>query len=72
MDKKLILEVIGPTVFTGPKWQEIKEDKNLIFVWITMTSVTNIVLLKSITLTWRWPFVRWVACFTNVDDSDWI
>ncbi|MBA7506577.1 hypothetical protein ES706_05269 [subsurface metagenome] len=65
---KLELELVGSSVFVGPRWQDIKLNKNLLFVWITETSAPNIIYWRSITLTWHWPFIRWVVCFTETDE----
>jgi len=67
MERKLRLELIGSPVFVGPRWVDIKLYKNLLFVWITETSAQNIIFWQSITLTWRWPFIRWVSCFTDTE-----
>ena len=68
MQRKLALELIGSAVFTGPRWRDIKLNKNLLFVWITETSAPNLILWRSITVTWHWPFIIWVACFTDKDE----
>ena len=68
MERKLRLELIGSPVFVGPRWEDIKLNKSLLFVWITETSARNIIHWRSITLTWRRPFFRWVSCFTDTDD----
>ena len=68
---KLSLNVVGPTVFVfRPKWEEVKENKALLFSWLAQTEVSNIIYWRSLTLRWGWPPIIWVSCFTDTDDAE--
>ena len=65
---KLSLHILKPTVFELPTWKEIKENKALLFTWISPTEIPNIIFWRSITVRWRWPPIIWVSCFTDAED----
>ena len=63
------LEVLEPTVFVGPRWANIKRDKNLLFVWMNPTEVSNVIFWRSFTIRFGWPPIIYVACFTDTEDE---
>ena len=64
MERKIALEIIGPTAFVGPRWEHVKREKALLFAWLNETSVSNVIHWRSISLRLGWPLVRYLSCFT--------
>lgn len=40
-------------------------DRAIIISWVAETSAPNIIWMRLVTIKWRWPPIKCVACFTD-------
>ena len=64
MERKIALEIIAPMAFVGLRWEHVKREKALLFVWLNETSASNVIHWRSISLKLSWPPVRCLSYFT--------
>ena len=43
------------------------DNKAIVLGWVAETEAPNIILMRLITIKWRWPPVKCVTAFTDVD-----
>jgi len=64
MQKRYLLLKTGPAAF---RLSLDLEDKAITLCWVAKTEVPKLVWTRLITIKWRWPPVRCVTAFTDVD-----
>jgi len=58
---------IGPTVFQAGV---SRPDKAVILHWVGMTNFSNIIWQRFVVLKFRWPPVRSISCFSNIEEVE--
>ena len=64
MQKRYLRLKTGPLEFTGISL----ENKVIALAWVAETELQNIILMRLVTIGWRWPPVKCVTVFTNADE----
>jgi hypothetical protein len=62
---RVIRMELGP-----PTFRFAIEDGRLGLFWVRNTQFDNILHMRIVTLSWKWPFVRSVVAFTDPDDDE--
>jgi len=62
MERKLCLKT-GGLAFTGIHL----DNKAIVLGWVAETEIQNVILIRILTIKGRWPPVKCVTAFTDVD-----
>lgn len=60
---------IGKPFFLGPQWDS--KLKGIVLAWGAETEVANLLWIKLMTISFRWPPIRVYESFTNKEGEEW-